>query len=80
MGKWLVNGVPDDALSVMDRGFTYGDGLFETIAVRDGSPRFLDYHLRRLTDSCHRLAIPVRRQPAIPSRIDRTSVLRGPSD
>ena len=70
MGKWLVNGVPDDALSVMDRGFTYGDGLFETIAVRDGSPRFLDYHLRRLTDSCHRLAIPVRAEHSLRAEVE----------
>jgi len=42
----------------MDRGLQYGDGLFETIAVRNGSLRFLDYHLDRLNDGCRRLAIP----------------------
>ena len=59
MIKWLINGAPGDSISVMDRGLTYGDGLFETIAVRDGCARFPDYHLQRLIDSCQRLSIPV---------------------
>ena len=54
MIKWLINGAPGDSISVMDRGLTYGDGLFETIAVRDGCARFPDYHLQRLIDSCQR--------------------------
>jgi len=56
--KWWVNGAPGDSISIRDRGLTYGDGLFETIAVRDGNPRFLDYHIDRLFDSCKRLDIP----------------------
>ncbi len=31
-----------------DHGLLLGDGCFETIAVRGGTPRFLDRHLRRL--------------------------------
>jgi 4-amino-4-deoxychorismate lyase len=58
MDKWLINGIRSDSVSVMDRGLQYGDGLFETIAVRNGSLRFLDYHLDRLNDGCRRLAIP----------------------
>lgn len=42
----------------MDRGLMYGDGLFETIAVRQGQPRFLDLHLARLAEGCRRLVIP----------------------
>ena len=40
-----------------DRGLHYGDGLFETIACRNGQPRFLDDHLERLALGCERLAI-----------------------
>lgn len=55
---WLVNGDRGESISIDDRGFQYGDGLFETIAVRRGAPRFLDRHLLRLTAGCCRLRIP----------------------
>ncbi len=51
----LVNGAPADTVSALDRGLHYGDGLFETIACRDGRPRFLSLHLERLTRGCERL-------------------------
>jgi 4-amino-4-deoxychorismate lyase len=54
----MVNGGPTESVSIHDRGFTYADGLFETIAVRHGELRFLDYHLERLGDGCRRLGIP----------------------
>ena len=53
----LVNGVRSASISVDDRGLLYGDGLFETVAVRGGSPRFFDYHLERLATGCDRLGI-----------------------
>ena len=56
MDCW-VDGQPADALSLKDRGLAYGDGLFETIAVRGGQPLLLDRHLFRLADGCSRLAI-----------------------
>ncbi|WP_338585315.1 aminodeoxychorismate lyase [Pseudomonas sp. MAG733B] len=56
MDCW-VDGQPADALSLKDRGLAYGDGLFETIAVRDGSPLLLDRHLSRLAEGCSRLRI-----------------------
>jgi len=42
---------------LVDRGLHYGDGLFETIACRDGEPRFLADHLQRLAHGCDRLGI-----------------------
>lgn len=56
MESW-VDGQPADSLSLKDRGLAYGDGLFETIAVRGGQPILLDRHLARLADGCARLAI-----------------------
>jgi 4-amino-4-deoxychorismate lyase len=56
MDSW-VDGQPADALSLKDRGLAYGDGLFETIAVRGGQPLLLDRHLTRLADGWSRLAI-----------------------
>lgn len=54
-----VDGQPAELLSVRDRGLAYGDGLFETIAVRGGKPRLLERHLARLADGCTRLSIPL---------------------
>ncbi len=57
----LRNGVriddPAHAVAVDDRGFNYGDGLFETTLLRNGSVRFLDAHLQRLRNGCERLGI-----------------------
>ncbi len=39
-------------------GFHYGEGLFETVLVREGRPIFLDEHLDRITSSAKELAFP----------------------
>jgi len=54
---WL-NGQPLSAGLQRDRGLAYGDGLFETIAVRRGRPRLLERHVQRLAAGCQRLRIP----------------------
>ena len=54
-----VDGQPADAVPLKDRGLAYGDGLFETIAVKAGQPVLLDRHLQRLDDGCRRLALAV---------------------
>ncbi len=46
------------ALPVGDRGFLYGDGLFETMLARDGAVPLLAAHLKRLTASAAALGIP----------------------
>ncbi|MBW4052202.1 MAG: aminodeoxychorismate lyase [Proteobacteria bacterium] len=51
----LVNGVAAEALSVLDRGLHFGDGVFETIACLHGRPRFLSLHLERLDHGCRTL-------------------------
>jgi len=57
MPDW-IDGQPAQTLSVKDRGLAYGDGLFETIAVRAGQPSLLERHMQRLSNGCDRLAIP----------------------
>lgn len=48
----IFNGdlLPEDQvqLSLQNRAFAYGDGIFETIIVRRGSCNLLPYHFRRL--------------------------------
>jgi 4-amino-4-deoxychorismate lyase len=54
----LVDGRIEDRIPAGDRGFQYGDGVFETIAVVDGHALCLDAHLHRLCTGCDTLAIP----------------------
>lgn len=54
----LVNGEEKDTIAIMDRGFQYGDGLFETIEVRQNVPIFLEKHLARLSRDAQRLYLP----------------------
>ncbi|MEO7558234.1 MAG: aminodeoxychorismate lyase [Gammaproteobacteria bacterium] len=53
----LINGQQSAQISSEDRGLLYGDGLFETIAVRAGSPQLWDRHMQRLSLGCARLGI-----------------------
>jgi 4-amino-4-deoxychorismate lyase len=54
----LVNGQESASLSVADRGLQYGDGLFETLALRNGDPLLWGRHVRRLEEGCRRLGLP----------------------
>ncbi len=58
-----VNGrfVPDDlaTVSAFDRGFLYGDGLFETVPVHDQVPFLWDRHLDRFQHGARMLRIQV---------------------
>lgn len=58
MTRVLIDGTPRASVDAGDRGLLYGDGLFETIAVVGGRPRFLDWHLERLTEGARRLSFP----------------------
>ncbi|MCE9664930.1 aminodeoxychorismate lyase [Halomonas sp. M5N1S17] len=42
-----------------DRGLAYGDGLFETVLVRDGTPLLWGQHMTRLARGCQVLGIPL---------------------
>jgi 4-amino-4-deoxychorismate lyase len=53
----LVNGEPGDVIPVSDRGLLYGDGVFETIAIRGGRLQYWPRHLHRLHTGCARLGL-----------------------
>jgi len=53
----LVNGKPADCIPADDRGFTYGDGVFRTLAVRAGAVPLWSRHFAKLAADCRALAI-----------------------
>ena len=48
----IINGVKSGQLSSLDRGLNYGDGVFETMAVKQGEIQYWDDHLERLKHGC----------------------------
>jgi len=61
--KISINGVLSDTTTARidpaDRGFTLGDGIYETIAVRKNAVRHLAAHLARLRQGAQMLGIPL---------------------
>ncbi|WP_106477085.1 aminodeoxychorismate lyase [Phytohalomonas tamaricis] len=47
-----------DAFPFDDRGVAYGDGVFETVLVRDGRPMLWEEHIARLIRGAERLGFP----------------------
>jgi len=54
----LINGEQQSQIAVSDRGFQYGDGLFETIEVLNEQCVFFEQHYQRLNASCKKLRLP----------------------
>lgn len=54
-----VNGVIGQQISPLDRGFAYGDGLFETCRLTQGVIPLWELHKARLRAGCERLRIPL---------------------
>lgn len=68
--KVSINGVIQDEASavipVTDRGFLYGDSVYEVVRTYGGEPFALAEHLERLQQSAASLAIPILEPPANP--------------
>lgn len=54
-GEWMP--VEDAKISVLDRGFIFGDGVYEYVPVINGRPYRLDGHLTRLDNSCKEIGL-----------------------
>ncbi len=79
---WLNGALYDSVrarIDPADRGFTLGDGLFETFAVRDGRIRRLEQHLKRLHRGCEVLRLPPP-QDALPGAIHAVLAANGLRD
>lgn len=77
MLECLVDGEISDRVSVSDRGLQYGDGVFETIAVFRGQPRFWQAHVDRLTAGCEQLHLPVTPQAVLLREVQTVSAGQG---
>lgn len=62
MTHCIINGrltpATEAAISIQDRGFKYGDGVFETIAIHAGVPYQYDWHMQRLARGLAAIRIP----------------------
>src|SRR5688572_12085850 len=59
-------------VSVLDNGFTFGDGVYETLRTYGGRPFHLDRHLSRLRASAALLSIAIPRDDsALAADLDR---------
>jgi D-alanine transaminase len=54
----------DARISVLDRGFIFGDGIYEVVPVYGGRPFRLEHHLARLSRSLAEIRIPDPHDPA----------------
>jgi 4-amino-4-deoxychorismate lyase len=54
-----VDGIPATTVPITDRGFQYGDGLFETVRVVGGRAPLWLWHRQRLEHGAQRLGIPL---------------------
>lgn len=61
-GKVYLNGefipLSEACIPVMDRGFLFGDSVYEVIPAYGGRPFRLSQHLRRLDESLHAIRMP----------------------
>ncbi|MEW5769737.1 MAG: aminodeoxychorismate lyase [Pseudomonadota bacterium] len=53
----LVNGRPGAGVPPLDRGLGYGDGVFRTLRIDAGAPRWWDAQLAQLAADCAHLGI-----------------------
>ena len=56
VGQMFADDLP--VIDLRDRGFAYGDGLFETIRVGNGNPLFFARHMQRLFSGLAQLGFP----------------------
>lgn len=84
----LIDGLAATRVAAMDRGLNYGDGVFRTIRIADGRPRWWADHLAKLAEDCARLGLDcpdgalleqdLRKLEPLPTRgVLRLTVTRG---
>jgi 4-amino-4-deoxychorismate lyase len=75
MSTW-VNGRKRTVIDCRDRGFQYGDGVFETMRVRGGRVRLLEFHFERLVEGCRRLRLHLPQAAVLRREVVARAALR----
>lgn len=60
MRAWLNGNLVEEsqaAVSIFDRSYLYGEGIFETLMCYGGRPAFLSRHYQRLQRNCEKIGI-----------------------
>jgi len=65
----LVNGVEQSVAPAADRGLAYGDGIFRTLAVRDGCPEHWRQHYAKLAHDCVQLRLPAPDEATVTAEV-----------
>lgn len=69
----------DAKVSILDRGFRYGEGLFETLCIEEGKAIFLKEHLERFKNSAKaldlELPIDLKQIPEITEKLIKDSTV-----
>ncbi len=77
-GIWFLNGEyvngEEAMIPASDRGFLYGDGIFETMRIYDGKVFLEDQHLARLFRGASLLQIPIEKDAFIYQQIIRNVI------
>jgi branched-chain amino acid aminotransferase len=68
-GEVYINGkvvhASEAVVSLFDRGFLYGDGIYETLRVYQGKPFMLDAHIERMAKGCSAISLAMPAQETI---------------
>ena len=72
----LINGRETARVDVADRGFAYGDGVFETVAWHAGTPLKWAAHYARLQAGCARLDMLCPKSAVLYDEIGRVATAR----
>lgn len=66
----FAGGEPVAAISPLDRGLAYGDGLFETLRLHEGQPVWWQEHMQRLARGCEALGLAMPDAAWLRARVD----------
>lgn len=75
----LINGIASDHVSVKDRAFNYGDGVFETLAINNSKIHFWAAHFARLQKGCETLGIEPPTESALLNDIKKLQFSDAPA-